>query len=69
MHHLTMFRRIRIRTGSAILYPSNTPSMIVNNIPQSAMVQMAAFQFGDRPVWVEDCHRPGAEVRRRDRPP
>ena len=30
---LTMFRRIHIRTGSAIFYPRNTPSMIVNNIP------------------------------------
>jgi len=26
--------------------------MIVNNIPHSTVVQMAAFQFGDRPVWV-----------------
>jgi len=28
---------------------------------------MAAFQSGDRPVWVEDCHRPSAEVRCRNR--
>jgi hypothetical protein len=35
-----------------MFYPRNTPSMIVNNIPQSTVVQMAAFQFGDRPVWV-----------------
>jgi len=41
--------------------------MIVNNIPSSTVVQMAAFQFGDRPVWVEDCHRPNAEVRHRER--
>jgi hypothetical protein len=35
-----------------MFYPRNTPSMIVNNIPSSTVVQMAAFQFGDRPVWV-----------------
>jgi len=27
--------------------------MIVNNIPSSTVEQMVAFQFGDRPVWVE----------------
>lgn len=47
-----MFRRIHIRTGCAIFYPCNTPPMIMNNVPQSTVVQMAAFQFGDRPVWV-----------------
>jgi hypothetical protein len=26
--------------------------MTVNNIPQSTVVQMAAFKFGYRPVWV-----------------
>jgi len=26
--------------------------MIVDNIPQSTVVQMAAFQFGYRPLWV-----------------
>jgi len=40
--------------------------MIVNNIPSSTVVQMAAFQFGDQLVWVDDCHRPvqkfGAEI-------
>ena len=34
-----MFRRIHIRTGSAIFYPRNTPSMIVNNIPSSTVAQ------------------------------
>jgi len=62
-----MFRPIRIRAGSAIFYPRNTPPTIANNIPQSTVVQMAAFQFGDRPVWGADCHRPSAEVQRRDR--
>ena len=47
-----MFRRIPIRTGSAIFYPRNTPSMIVNNIPPSTVIQMAVFQFGYQPVWV-----------------
>ena len=51
--NLTMFRRIHLRAGSARFYLRNTPSMIVNSIPQSTVVQMAAFQFGDRPVWVE----------------
>jgi len=37
--------------------------MIVNNIPQSTVVQMAAFYFGYRPVWVEDCHRPLCDSR------
>jgi hypothetical protein len=54
-----MFRPIRIRAGSAIFYTLNTPSMIVNNIPQSTVVQIAAFQFGDRPLWVESGHRLG----------
>lgn len=31
------------------------------------VVQMATFKFGDRLVRVEDCHRPTAEVRYRDR--
>jgi len=62
-----MFRPIRIRAESAIFYPRNTPSMIVNNIPSSTVVQMAAFKFGDRLFRVEDCHRANAEVRRRDR--
>ena len=30
---LTMFRRIRIRAGFAILYPYNTPLWFVNNTP------------------------------------
>jgi hypothetical protein len=47
----------------SMFYPRNTPSMIVNNIPSSTVVQMAAFQFGDRPVWVEDCHRPLCDSR------
>jgi len=41
--------------------------MIVNNIPSLTVVQMAAFQFGDRLVWVADCHRPSAGVRHRSR--
>ncbi|TKB71578.1 MAG: hypothetical protein E8D46_15650 [Nitrospira sp.] len=52
MRRLTMFRPIRIRAGSAIFYPRNTPSMIVNNIPSSTVVQMAAFQSGDQPLRV-----------------
>ena len=63
-----MFRRIHIRTGSAIFYPRNTPSMIVDNIPSSMVVQMAAFQFGDRLVRVEDCHRPIAVTEVRENP-
>ncbi len=51
-----MFRRTHIRTRSAMFYPRSTPSMIVDNIPSLTVVQMAAFQFGDRPVWV-GCRR------------
>lgn len=47
-----MFRRIHTRTESAMFSPRHTPSMIANNIPQSTVVPMATFQFGDRPVWV-----------------
>lgn len=46
-----------------MFYPRNTPSMIVNNIPSLTVVQMAAFKFGYRPVWVEDCHRPLCDSR------
>ncbi len=46
-----------------MFYPRCAPSMIVNNIPSLTVVQMAAFQFGDRPVWVEDCHRPHCDSR------
>ena len=42
-----------------MFYPRCAPSMIVNNIPSLTVVQMAAFQFGDRPVWVETCRSPG----------
>jgi len=42
-----------------MFFPRNTPSMIVNNTPSLTVVQMAAFQFGDRPVWVEDCRSLG----------
>ena len=57
-----MFRPIRVRTGSSILYLRYKPSMIVNSISSSTVVQMAAFQFGDRLVWVEGCHRLGAVI-------
>jgi hypothetical protein len=56
----TMFKRIHVRTGSAIFYPRNTPSMIVNNIPSSKVVQ-----------WVT-AHRPfftGSYADRRKPPP
>ena len=38
-----------------MFYPRHTPSMIVNNIPQSTVGQMAAFQSGYRSVWVVIC--------------
>lgn len=52
LKRLPAFRLILRRVGSAMFNLCHTPSMIVNNIPQSTMVQMAAFQFGYQPVWV-----------------
>ena len=52
----TMFRRIRIRAGSANFYPHNTPSVLSKHMRQTLPFQSVAVLLVVSPISYADQH-------------